>query len=241
MAQQVQPRQKEKQILSEGWQPISIWLNNVQLLEESPLGLIRNDGDFASGLLLINASPSTPTKDAYQMKNAKKSSIIYQATKRVFHLQNAAGEKIDIIFQLRNDGMAFRYFFPDRSSDLKPITKEITAYNFNIEARGWLQPMSVAKSGWERSNPSYEEGYKQNIPVGTPSNAGWVYPALFKTNERWILITESSLDSSFCGTRLINDSASSLYHLGSQIREKFLLAEDFFLNPLFPGIHPGGL
>ncbi len=38
--------------------------------------------------------------------------------------------------------------------------------------------MQVAKTGYGKSNPAYEEYYEKGIPVGTPSllGVGWVYP-----------------------------------------------------------------
>jgi len=140
--------------------------------------------------------------------------VHYQASRKVFHLQNRHGKIMDIIFQVSNDGLAFRYFFPDHSAADKFIQSEATAYNLNKNARAWLQPMSVAKSGWQQCNPAYEEGYVQEVPVGTPSKVGWVYPALFRSNDVWMLFSEASLDSTYCGTRLINDSASSIYKVG---------------------------
>ena len=65
-----------------------------------------------------------------------------------------------------------------------------------------------------KSNPAYEEHYHQNVIAGAPSAAGWVYPALFQSNDTWLLISETALDSSFCATRLLNDSANTQYRVG---------------------------
>jgi len=95
------------------------------------------------------------------------------------------------------------------------VKSENTAYQFTPGTRGWLQPMASSKSGWEQTNPSYEENYLQDIPVGTPSpiGAGWVYPALFKTANNWLLFTEAAMDGSYCATRLSCDSGSTIYHV----------------------------
>ncbi len=200
--------------IANGSAAFKVWYKNNLVLEESSLGIIRDDEDFYIGLRTINSSPATIVNDSYHSKNAKKSSVHYQASRKVFHLQNRHGKIMDIIFQVSNDGLAFRYFFPDHSADDKFIQSEATAYNLNKNARAWLQPMSVAKSGWQQCNPAYEEGYLQEVPVGTPSKVGWVYPALFRSNDVWMLFSEASLDSTYCGTRLINDSSSSIYKVG---------------------------
>ena len=59
--------------------------------------------------------------------------------------------------------------------------------------------MSVAGTGWKGTNPSYEEHYEKDIPVGTPSPspAGWVFPALFRTGPTWVALTEAGMDGSF--------------------------------------------
>src|SRR5678816_1636935 len=103
----------------------------------------------------------------------------YSANKQVIHLLNAAGKKLDIVFQVSNDGVAFRYYFPETTTDIKTIKEELTSFHFDTSARAFLQPMQIAKTGFEKSNPAYEEHYKQNIRVMDTSTfgAGWVYPA----------------------------------------------------------------
>ncbi len=159
--------------------------------------MVREDADFSSGLSLMPSPGMQMVKDNYTSVNAKKSRISYTANKRIIRLQNSAGKKINIIFQVSNDGVALRYEFPESAAAVKIITEELTTYHFDKGTRAWLQPMSVAKSGWQQSNPSYEEHYEQDIPVGTPSKAGWVYPALFKTGDTWLLISENFTGQQF--------------------------------------------
>jgi hypothetical protein len=92
----------------------------------------------------------------------------------------------------------------------------VTSFHFLPGTRAWLQPMAVAKSGWEKTNPSYEEYYEKGIPVGTPSptGAGWVYPALFRSGGAWLLVSESSVGRTYCGTRLRSDSPDGEYTVG---------------------------
>ena len=67
--------------------------------------------------------------------------------------------------------------------------------------------------GWNYASPSYEEYYKMDIPVGTvsPNRAGWVLPALFHEGECWICITETGIDTNYCGSRLSWLSAGGEY------------------------------
>lgn len=203
--------------VDEGGRPIySVTANNEEVLRPSRLGIVREDGNFSEALSQISVSAVEKVSDQYSMFNAKKANIIYTANKRIIHLRNANKESLDIIFQVSNDGVAFRYFFPASSNDVKKVTSELSSYHFPTTAKAWLQPMQVAKSGWEQSNPAYEEHYKQNINVGTPAPtpAGWVYPALFQSGNNWVLITESSLDTNYCATRLKTESPDGEYSVG---------------------------
>lgn len=191
--------------------------NNINVvLLPSKLGLKLEDGDFSKALSLLSASPSSKISDRYQMVNAKKNDIIYTANKKILHFQNNAKQKMDIIFQVSNDGVAFQYVFPGNSVVVKKVTEEVTSFHFAKEAKAFLQPMQVSKTGWEQTNPAYEEHYQQNIPVGTVSTMGegWVYPALFQTNNNWVLITEAALDSNYCATRLKHESPNGEYSIG---------------------------
>lgn len=189
---------------------------NRQVLKNSRLGLIREDEDFSSGLRLISSSPLQVVKDRYELFTGKRRVNNYTANKRVLHLQNSGGKKLDIIFHVSNDGVAFRYFFPEKSSQIKTVKEELTSFHFDTASRAFLQPMQVSKTGWEQTNPAYEEHYKQHIPVTDSSSfgAGWVYPALFQYGDTWLLITESYLDSNYCGTRLRSQSPDGEYRVG---------------------------
>jgi alpha-glucosidase len=193
----------------------SIQKAGANIIEPSALGIMMHGHDFTHGMKLVSTSKSERITDSYQTKNAKKSSITYKANQLVLSFVNEEKKKMELIFRLSNDGAAFRYSFPWIKSN-ETIVKELSAFSFNKNARAWLQPMDEAKTGWEHCHPSYEEHYLQDISVGTPSplKSGWVYPALFKTNDTWVLITEAALDGSYCGTRLLNDSASSVYSIG---------------------------
>jgi len=190
--------------------------NNVQALESSKLGLVRTDGDFARNLKLTSASRIEDVARQYETLVGKRRINKYAAKQQVFHLSNIAGKALDIIFSVSNDGVAFRYYFPGQSADVKKITNELTTFNFPESAKGWLQPMADAQTGWERSNPSYEENYEQGIPVDkkSPIRAGWVFPALFQNGDTWVLITESASEGNYAGTRLKPDSPAGEYSIG---------------------------
>jgi hypothetical protein len=185
-------------------------------LASSQLGLVRDDVDFTSGLSLTGASSIEAVADDYDILTAKRRHNSYRANRQVFHLAAAGGQKLDIIFQVSNDGVAFRYAFPEKSATVHSLKEEVSSFHFLPETRAWLQPMSVAKTGWKRVNPCYEEYYAKDIPAGTPSTlgAGWVFPALFKSGNTWLLLSEAGLGRNYCATRLRHESPGGEYSIG---------------------------
>ncbi|OQP67219.1 alpha-glucosidase [Niastella vici] len=193
----------------------SVQYKGSAVLETSLLGLVRADGDFSQSLTQTGSDPVKIVKDKYRLETGKRQNNEYTANRQVIHYKNAAGGLMDIIWQLSNDGVAFRYYFPGANGEPKKIDTEFTSFHFPASAKGWLQPMSVAKTGWEKVNPCYEEFYEKGIAAGTPSplKAGWVYPALFQSAGHWLLITEADMDGTWCATKLDNDSANANYHI----------------------------
>lgn len=194
------------------------------LLETSALGITRQDADFSAGLVWVGAGPVEKVADRYVLNNGKKKNISYTANRTVLKLKNTKGEAFNIIFQLSNDGAAYRYEFPEKSTDIKYITKEHSSFHFYDGTHAWLQPKTEAQSGWEHSNPSYEAHYEMNIPTGTPAPGanGWVYPAMFKYGDTWMLLTEAALGRTYCGTALQQYSPGNEYTVNfPQEPEKF--------------------
>jgi alpha-glucosidase len=190
--------------------------SGTAILGESKLGIIREDEDFSKDLSLESVSDVEVIKADYEMVQGKKHHCSYTANKRAFRLKNASGEKVDIIFQVSNDGVAFRYYFPEKSEKIKKIKEEATSFNFLPGTKAWIQPIAKAKSGWCQTQPSYEEYYKQGVKTGKlpRNNAGWVFPALFNYDKYWILISETASDRNYCGCRLKQNSAGNEFIIG---------------------------
>lgn len=204
------------QIDAEGSPHYSIALQDKIVLEPSQLGLKRDDADFSHGLSLRSTSASERIDDRYELLTGKRRNNHYVANRKVFHFEDAAGRKLDATFQVSNDGVAFRYTFPETSQTLHRLTEEVTSFRFASQTRAWLQPIAAAKTGWGETNPSYEEVYVKDVPVGSisPTGAGWVYPALFRTEDTWLLVSESGLARNYAGTRLLSTWRNPEYTIG---------------------------
>lgn len=180
----------------------------------SRLGLVLEQGDYANGLKLVATLPVKAHREQYTLAAGKKSRVDYRANEQRFTVANAAGQQLTLTLRASNDGLALRYSVD--GAGRKTFKDELTSFAFAPDARAWLQPMSVAKTGWKRTNPSYEEHYQADIPVGTaaPSHAGWVFPALFRSGANWVALTEAGMDGRFHASRLASDSTGGVYRIG---------------------------
>lgn len=203
-------------LIDNGTPSYLVRVHGKTVLDTSRLGVTLDDRDLSTGLKLQSASGSKGIHEAFTMLQGKRLDCTYDANRREFHLQKEDGGKLDIIFQVSNDGMALQYVIPGQSDSPVTLTSEQTSFHFAAGTTAFLQPMSEAKSGWSRVNPCYEEYYQMEIPAGTPapSPAGWVYPALFHHGETWVLVTESGLGRDYCGTHLRQNSPGGVYRLG---------------------------
>jgi len=194
----------------------SINLEGRPVLRSSRLGVVRDDADFTRGLRCVDWGRPERVSDHYEILTAKRRVNDYQANRRVYALQTVAGQRMDVIFQVSNDGVAFRYFFPETAPAVRRILAEASSFHLLPGTRAWLQPMSVAKSGWSQVNPCYEEFYLKDVPTSTPSptGAGWAYPALFRSGDTWLVVSEGSLPRNYCGTRLRPEAPDDEYTVG---------------------------
>ena len=205
---------------AEGQATYSVNYNGQEILRTSRLGVVRDDADFTQGIsatehYLDRVIKLEKVEDHYELLTSKRRQNVYRANRRVFEVQSHSGARMDIEFQVSNDGFAFRYVFPGKDDTRHLISRETSSFNFLPGTRGWLQPIAPPRSGWNESNPSYEEYYERDIPVGQPSLLGgaWVFPALFRSNDAWLLVSESGLRRNYCGSRLLAARRSTEYFI----------------------------
>ncbi|MET0320050.1 MAG: glycoside hydrolase family 97 catalytic domain-containing protein, partial [Duganella sp.] len=187
------------------------------VLLASNLGLQLQGADLSSALSITASSGVAAVSDTYRMAVGKRRDITYSANEQTYSVQNARKQKMDIVFRVSNDGVAFRYIVAEPSLPRKTLIQERTTFAFPAAAKAWLQPMSVAQTGWERTNPSYEEHYKMDIAVGTASAspAGWVFPALFNHGDTWLALSEAGMDGTYQASRLAPESTGGSYSIGN--------------------------
>lgn len=202
-------------LTSDGEPRYSLAVDGKPALLNSKLGIVREDADFTRELELVSVSKPENVRDRYETLASKRRLNDYRANRVTATLARKDGKIIEIVFQVSNDGLAFRYNFPGRDSAVYRITDEATTFNFGDSAKAWLQPKAPAQTGWERSQPSYEEYYEKEISAGTPSKlgAGWVFPALFRNGDVWVAVSESGFFANYSGTSLAHSSDDGEYKI----------------------------
>lgn len=185
------------------------------VIQASPMGIHFAATGFEYGLSKAGPVETSLVSAEYEMWAGKQSKLHYQANELVIPLVNADSHAMHLRLRLSDDGLAYRYEFPGTSTETWTVSGESSGVRFFPGTRAWLQPKADAQTGWSNTNPSYEEDYLQDIPVGTPSptESGWVYPALFRYGKHWILLSETGMDGRYSGTNLAQYSENGLYRV----------------------------
>ncbi|MDO5446401.1 MAG: glycoside hydrolase family 97 catalytic domain-containing protein [Prevotellaceae bacterium] len=192
----------------------SVTYNNKVMLLDSPLGFKSNEADFDSGLEFVAAERSE-VKDTYTLPQGKRNKVEYVANQITYKVKNNKGLTINIVFQVSNNDIAFRYELPKFNNRASiRIFNEETGFRFPESTTTFLTPQSHAMIGWQRSKPSYEENYSYDAPMTERSGYGhgYTFPCLYKIGEDgWVLVSETGVDSRYCASRLSDCKEGNLY------------------------------
>jgi hypothetical protein len=193
------------------------------VINESPLGIDRQDQQFSSNLQLASKSPQKTIDEKYTLKIGKRLNMRNHAHEQTLTFRNSKGNKMELILRAYNDGVAFRYHFPDLSSEIYKVTGEETGFVLPLEGKAWLFPYDMNS----RKKPSYEQYSRNDITIGSdsPNEAGWAYPMLFNTGGKWVMITEATMDGTYCGTH-IRSNKDGLYKVHFAEKEEVILPDD---------------
>lgn len=182
----------------------SVAYKDKVMLENSPLGLLTNEGDFASNMTFVESSTGQVNKQ-YTQDKIKQSDIQYKANSLKVTFANAAGKQISVLFQVSDNDIAFRYELPKWGETMACVVeKEATGFRFPSFATAFLSNMMRPMGGFARTSPSYESGYVADAPIektGFPE--GYVFPGLFRVGDNgWVLLSETGVRSLYCASHL---------------------------------------
>lgn len=201
----------------------SVSYNGQTMLEKSPLGMNTNIGDFTKNLKLTGHSVEK-IDTVYRQTRIKVSEVHYRANELTCNFENEKGQKLGVIFRVSDHDVAFRYTLPHQGGRASvTVNEEKTGFRFPGQTTTFLCPQSDAMIGWKRTKPSYEEEYKVDAPMSERSQYGhgYTFPCLFRVGDAgWVLVSETGVDSRYCGSRLSDVSEGNLYTVAFPMAEE---------------------
>lgn len=157
-------------------------------LVDETLGLTTADADLAQGMTL-GTTQTRQFTEQYRMTTGKRLERKANFAETRYSLRNAAGQKLDVVVRVANDGVAFRYELPGVQQ--ATVLNEATSFAIPTDARAWLLPYG----------PQYEKE-RIETTAGTAASGEYGYPSLFRIGQSYVLVTEADADGRYDGSRL---------------------------------------
>ena len=187
----------------------------ITVLENSPLGMVTNVSDFSKNLTFVDKNERA-IDETYYEKKIKKSKVTYRANEVVARYQSPKKDIISLVARVGNNDIAIKYRLEQNGETARCIIeKEMTGFKFPQGTTTFLTPQASPMIGWKMTKPSYEEDYVPDQPIGTPSqyNVGYTFPGLFHSGNNWVLVSETGVNSLYCGSKLSEGTNDGLYRV----------------------------
>ena len=192
-------------VTSDGRPVYSVTHKGKTVVENAPLGLSTDIGDFTKGLSETGGE-SKDLRYSYSQDKVKRSFIDVSARRATVSYGGPDGRRMDVEWHVADNDVAFRYHLPKQQGKASAVVSaEATGFSFPEGTKVYMTHQSDPMIGWKRTKPSYEEYYIVDAPLGTPSQygRGFTFPALFKTPDGiWTLLTETDVDGYYCASHL---------------------------------------
>lgn len=222
--------------LKDGLPSYDVTYEGKRILDSSPLGLNSSIGDFAKQMSLKDICTNTISKK-YSLDRSKVKDVQYDANELIVNLKNIDKKEIAVVIRVSDNNIALRYDIPqckDTVNEKKAsirVFSEATGFDFPSQTTTFICPQSEAMIGWKATKPSYEEEYAFDAPMGAQHifDHGFTFPCLFHVNaaegdneadDAWVLISETGVDSRYCGSRLSEMSGDGLYTIAFPMPEE---------------------
>jgi hypothetical protein len=174
-----------------------------EAISQIDLGIVRSDQDFSKQLTFIKAGKPLPINEKYVALHGKKSVCSNTANEVTIYFENTRKAKLNLIIRAYNDGIAFRYEFPD-SKGVYQVEDENTSYTIAAQTMRWMEKWNTANEGL------YTATSGDNV-----LQQEWGYPALFNTADKacWFLLHESDVNRNYCASKLSNTADKAKYKI----------------------------
>ena len=187
-------------------QSVTLYDKSKQMVTRIHLGLITDQGNLDSCLVLKQSTAVKTVKADYTMITGKRSHCTNRANEKTFTYDNADNMPLEAIVRLYNDGVAIRYRIPQGVK----VTDDCTSFFVADGKDRWIAPYDF---GNEQPFPHDTEGKTvKDRNLRDVTNGQWSYPALVEPQKGlFMLIAESDLRSNDSGSYLVNADNSEQY------------------------------
>ena len=200
----------------------SVTYDGERMLGRSGLGFVTDTAPYTD-IELLDVS-TAPLHIGYALDRIKTSRVDHEATRAVAEYVTAGGRHFGMEWIVSDNDIAFRYVLPkEGETGSVRMLSERTCFNFPEGTTTYLTPQSDAMIGWKRTKPSYEEYYSLDAPMDSRSQYGhgYTFPCLFKVGEKgWVLVSETGVDSHYCGSHLSDYDAGRGYGIAFPMPEE---------------------
>lgn len=189
----------------------SVYYNDTVAIENSLLGLVMDTQECGKDAKFVSVTPVKDITETYQLKSGKKMNTVNDCREQIFTFRTEKGLDFDLIVRVYDNGVAFRYGFPDADNKTHTIQAEHTEFAVPVNGKAWIHPYD-----WNsRKKPSYEQYCENGIDIRSDCKhgRGWAFPMLFQTNGLWMMITEAQLDGTYPATHIDNLGTQGAYKI----------------------------
>lgn len=163
------------------------------VINASDLGVRRIDELFVNNFTFEGVS-TTSIDENYQNATGKKLNLRNHANEMQLRFK-VNNKLMNVIFRAYDDGIAFRYVFPETSGTEYYVTGENTTFQVSTDGQAWLQE-------YMNYQPVYEKLFSNGTALNQTTWTNSTFPALLKTSRFWLLLTEADLQDNFFGSHL---------------------------------------
>ena len=188
--------------------------------------------DLSRRLTLVSADESR-ISDRYTLLVGKRRENQAEANQLSLTFENEGGARLRLDIRAYDEGVAFRYAFPEVSSLHHWLESESTEFNLGTSGRHWGQPYDVA----DTYRPAYETPFVNGVPLGTSADpalgTGWSFPSLFEVDRAWVLIHEAGVTGASQGSHLQPEAENGVYRIAFPLPESAMgFGRPFPASPL---------
>jgi hypothetical protein len=193
------------------------------VVTDSPMGLRCDDQSFERSLRFDRAGRVERHHEKYELFSGAQRQVNHIVNHRTLAFHNTNNVKLEIELAASDEGVAFRYRFPQRSQHVRIVESELSGFTIPAGADGWMQPYHAAGP----YTPAYEDFFFHVSPGDPPPDSrakarGWAFPALFHVPDAgaWLLLTESGTDASYCACHLSSNCVGGVYRIAFPVADE---------------------